>query len=307
MIDEIFEKYDGAFSENTLRAYRSDFKQYEAWCATRKQPSLPATADLIAEYVDLMASQHKSATIRRRINSLGTIFKLSKHPDPTKQPEVVLALKRMHRKIGRYQEQATPLTRVILNQLLEQCGNDAKGQRDRGLLLLGYETMRRRSELCNFKFEDLTRILGRGHAIRLLQSKTDQEGASKLIPINALLHSRIREWQDKHQLEGVILRSVDRHGNVGDRLNGGSIGAIRNKLKANLGKEVDHYRFSGHSFRVGAAVDLLEAGESLETIILRGGWRSQDNAMNYLRFWQYARQALKLMVIRHLNLGKISA
>jgi site-specific recombinase XerD len=285
MIDEIFEKFDGAFAENTLRAYRSDFQQYESWCATERQPSLPATADLIAEYVDFMAMKNKSATIRRRINSLGTIFRLSKNPDPTKEPEVVLALKRMHRKIGRHQEQATPLTRDILDQLLAQCGSDAKGHRDRVLLLLGYETMRRRSELCNFKFEDLTQIPGRGHAIRLMRSKTDQEGASKLVPISDPLNTVIMDWQDKHQLEGVILKSVDRHGNVGNRLNSGSIGAILNGLKANLGNDAQNCRFSGHSFRVGAAIDLLKAGASLETIMLKGGWRSQDNAMNYLRGW----------------------
>ena len=285
MIEELFSRFDGAFSENTLRAYRSDFQQYEIWCATKNQPSLPATADLIAKYVDSMATENKSATIRRRINSLGTIFRLSKHPDPTKEPEVVLALKRMHRKIGRHQEQAAPLTRDILDQLLEQCGSDAKGHRSRVLLLLGYETMRRRSELCNFTFEDLTEIPGRGHAIRLIRSKTDQEGASKLIPISSPLHSLIREWQDAYQLKGVILRSVDRHGNVGDKLNSGSIGAILNRLKASLGSDVNDYRFSGHSFRVGAAIDLLEAGASLETIMLKGGWSSQDTALNYLRLW----------------------
>ena len=285
MIDELFEKFDGAFAENTLRAYRSDFQQYEAWCATRNQPSLPATAEHIAEYVDFIANKNKSATIRRRINSLGTIFRLSKNPDPTKEPEVVLALKRMHRKIGRHQEQAAPLTRDILDQLLKQCGSDAKGHRDRILLLLGYETMRRRSELCNFAFEDLTRVPGRGEAMRLVRSKTDQEGASKLVPISAPLHSLIMEWQDRYQLEAFILRSVDRHGNIGNRLNSGSIGAILNRLKASLGSDVNNCRFSGHSFRVGAAIDLLEAGASLETIMLRGGWRSQDNAMNYLRSW----------------------
>ena len=285
MIEELFSRFDGAFSENTLRAYRSDFRQYEYWCAIKKHPSLPATADLIAEYVDFMATENKSATIRRRINSLGTIFRLSKNPDPTKEPEVVLALKRMHRKIGRHQEQATPLTRDILDQLLAQCESDAKGHRDRVLLLLGYETMRRRSELCNFAFEDLTQIPGRGHAIRLMRSKTDQEGASKLIPISTPLNNVIKEWQDAYQLEGVILRSVDRHGNVGDKLNSGSIGAILNRLKASLRSDVNNCRFSGHSFRVGAAIDLLEAGASLETIMLKGGWRSQDNAMNYLRGW----------------------
>ena len=139
--------------------------------------------------------------------------------------------------------------------------------------------------LSRFAFEDLTRVPGRGQAIRLVRSKTDQEGASKLIPISDPLHSLLTEWQDKYQLEGVILRSVDRHGNIGDRLNSGSIGAILNRLKASLGSDVNNCRFSGHSFRVGAAIDLLEAGASLETIMLKGGWRSQDNAMNYLRSW----------------------
>jgi Zn-dependent M16 (insulinase) family peptidase len=71
----------------------------------------------------------KSATIRRRINSLGTLLKLSKHFDPTKQPEVVLALKRMHRKIGRAQQQATPLTKPMLHQLLSNYDNSLRGLR----------------------------------------------------------------------------------------------------------------------------------------------------------------------------------
>ena len=45
MIDEIFEKFDGAFAENTIRAYRSDFEQYSKWCATKSIPPIPATAD----------------------------------------------------------------------------------------------------------------------------------------------------------------------------------------------------------------------------------------------------------------------
>ena len=285
MVDEIFEKFDGAFSENTLRAYRSDFKQYQAWCAKKKQPSLPATADLIAEYVDFTAEKNKSATIRRRINSLGTIFKLSKHPDPTKEPEVVLALKRMHRKIGRQQKQATPLTSDILDQLLWQCDDGTRGLRDRVLLRLGYETMRRRSELCGFTFGDVTDIPRRGPAIRLVRSKTDQEGASKLIPISKDLIDLILRWQTHAKLEGAILRSVDRHGNVGPQLNSGSVCIILNRLLAKTAVADHGARFSGHSFRVGAAIDLVESGASLEKIMLRGGWRSSDSAMNYLRSW----------------------
>ena len=155
MIDDIFAKFDGAFAKNTIRAYRSDFAQYQNWCLQNTLDPIPATADTMAMYVDYLSENNKSATIRRRINSLGTVLKLSKNFNPTKQPEVILALKRMHRKIGRAQEQATPLTKSLLNQLLNNCDNSIMGIRNQVLLRLGYDTMRRRSELCAFNFEDV--------------------------------------------------------------------------------------------------------------------------------------------------------
>ena len=232
-----------------------------------------------------MATKNKSATIRRRINSLGTIFKLSKNPDPTKDPEVTLAIKRMHRKIGRQQKQATPITKDLLDQLLEQCDDYTSGLRSQVLLRLGYETMRRRSEICGFTFDDLTEIPRKGSAIRLVRSKTDQEGGSKLIPISQGLVDLILRWKLDAQIEGTILRSIDRHNNIGPQLNPGSVCTILNQLAAKTSLPDSETRFSGHSFRVGAAIDLVQSGASLGKIMLRGGWRSSDSAMNYLRSW----------------------
>ena len=42
---------------------------------------------------------------------------------------------------------------------------------------------------------------------------------------------------------------------------------------------------SGHSFRVGAALDLLNKNIPLEKIMLRGGWKSEASAMRYLQSW----------------------
>ena len=285
MIEELFARFDGAFAENTLRAYRADFRHYQTWCEKNGISSLPAQAEILATYVDELSLSHKSATIRRRINSLGTVFKLSKNADPSKAPEVVLALKRMHRRIGRQQAQATPLTRDVLDKLLAQCDDDIRGLRNKVLLQLGYETMRRRSELCNFRFEDLIESPKRGPAIRLVRSKTDQEGASRLIPISEDLFIVLQTWQKVADLSGAMLRSVDRHGNIGNRLNPGSIGLIINTLYRRCEINEAKQTFSGHSFRVGAALDLLAAGTQLELIMLRGGWRSSDNAMGYLRNW----------------------
>ena len=84
MINDIFAKFDGAFAKNTIRAYRSDFAQYQNWCLQNNQEPIPATAETMAMYVDYLSENNKSATIRRRINSLGTVLKLSKNHDPTK-------------------------------------------------------------------------------------------------------------------------------------------------------------------------------------------------------------------------------
>ena len=287
MIDDIFAKFDGAFAKNTIRAYRCDFIQYQAWCSHNNIDSIPATAEAMAQYVDYLAIIKKSATIRRRINSLGTILKLSKNYDPTNQPEVILAIKRMHRKIGRVQEQATPLTKTLLNQLLNNCDNSVMGTRNQVLLRLGYETMRRRSELCAFKFEDICKGASGKPAIRLNFSKTNQFGTGKILPISQELFDLLEKWRRMIRDEGYILRSINRHGHFGENLHPASISTILKALQKDLKIDTDEQPLSGHSFRVGAAIDLLDQGEPLEKIMLRGGWQSDSSAMKYLRNWVY--------------------
>jgi site-specific recombinase XerD len=287
MIDHIFAKFDGAFAKNTIRAYRSDFKQFQNWCLQNNLEPIPATADTMANYVNYLSENNKSATIRRRINSLGTVLKLSKNFDPTKDPEVILALKRMHRKIGRAQEQATPLTKNLLNQLLNNCDSSTMGIRNQLLLRLGYETMRRRSELCAFKFEDVGCAPNGKPIIRLNFSKTDQFGAGKVLPISEELLNLLEKWEGIVCNEGYILRSINKHGHIGASLNPASISTILKTLQEGLKIGSNQQPLSGHSFRVGAALDLLEQGEPLEKIMLRGGWQSDSTAMKYLRNWAF--------------------
>jgi len=287
MIDDIFAKFDGAFAKNTIRAYRSDFAQYQNWCLQNNLEPIPANADTMAMYVDYLSVYNKSATIRRRINSLGTVLKLSKNHDPTKQPEVILALKRMHRKIGRAQKQATPLTKTLLNQLLNNCDNSIMGIRNQVLLRLGYETMRRRSELCAFKFQDIDCTPNSKPIIRLNFSKTEQYGTGKVLPISEELLNLLEKWEGIVGDEGYILRSINKHGHIRNSLNPASISTILKTLQEGLKSGSNKQPLSGHSFRVGAALDLLEQGEPLEKIMLRGGWQTDSTAIKYLRNWVF--------------------
>ena len=129
----------------------------------------------------------------------------------------------MHRKIGRAQEQATPLTKSLLNQLLNNCDNRIMGIRNQVLLRLGYETMRRRSELCAFRFEDLDCAPNGKSIVRLNFSKTDQYGTGKVLPISEELLGLLNQWEGIVCNEGYILRSINKHGHNENSLNSASI------------------------------------------------------------------------------------
>ena len=285
MIDELFAEFEGAFAESTIRAYRSDFNRFSQWCSDSHVPPLEASPEDLAHFIEHLAKTAASSTIRRHVHSLGTIYRLSGRADLSKAPAVVLALKRMHRQKGRAQKQAIPLTREVLEQLLAVCGYDDRGVRDAVLLRLGYESMRRRAEICRFRFEDLEVLPSGRAALHLRFSKTDQMGLGKLIPISADLLGLVEEWGKRTGGKGYLLRRINNLGVNGDAMNPASINRRLYQLQILAGLKLGG-KLSGHSFRVGAALDLLEAGESLEKIMLRGGWQAEDTVIQYLRAWQ---------------------
>ena len=145
--------------------------------------------------------------------------------------------------------------------------------------------MRRRSELCAFKFEDICKGANGKPAIRLNFSKTDQFGTGKILPITQELFDLLEKWRSMISDEGYILRSINRHGHIGINLHPASISTLLKALQKDLKTASNEQPLSGHSFRVGAALDLLEQGEPLERIMLRGGWQTDSTAMKYLRNW----------------------
>ena len=64
-----------------------------------------------------------------------------------------------------------------------------------------------------------------------------------------------------------------------------SISTILKTLQQGLKSESIQQPLSGHSFRIGAALDLLEQGEPLEKLMLRGGWQTDSTAIKYLGSW----------------------
>jgi len=258
---------------------------YSNWCQKYQYDPFNIHEDKFADYILQMGESLTVATIQRRVASLSSIFNLTKSANPTKEPVVILTIKRLRRKYGKPQKQATPLTYDILIKLKKVCSDDIVGLRNKLLLQLGYETMRRRSEICQFKFEDLQHIGNHKHALLLQHSKTDQYNQGKIIPISNELSEMILSWSLAiDQDSDYILRSFKRNLSTNSSLTPASINHILKSLQKQAGLN-QIGELSGHSFRVGAALDLLDKNIPLEKIMLRGGWKSETSAMRYLQSW----------------------
>ena len=284
---------DGAYAPNTLRAYRADMLEFIQYCDNVDACALPACPSTVANFLmQTLGHGHKTATIRRKISSISAIHRLSYLDDPTKHPEVKITLRKIARQLGTRFDQAYPVTRPILDVLLSVCSQDLRGLRDKALLLLAYDSMRRRSELVSLCVEDMEWLpaVGVGHAvdvgasILLRKSKTDQMGSGKWIHLSSETTQAVLDWLEAARIEdGFVLRGIDPAGQITASLCESRVARIFKSLarRAQLSEHVIQ-SISGHSMRVGGAQDLMTQGASLPQIMVKGGWSKTDTVMRYI-------------------------
>jgi site-specific recombinase XerD len=175
-------RIEGAFAPATIRAFKYDLENFIAYCNQEDQVALPSAPSSVANFIDHLTLQKLSSSyIRRIVASISTIHKLNRFDDPTSDPDVKIAMKKMHRTVGRFQHQAEPINKDILLKVIEVTEDSLMGDRDRVLLNVAYDTLCRRSELVSLRIEDIYlmdsdwRNETERSKIFLRVSKTDQE------------------------------------------------------------------------------------------------------------------------------------
>lgn len=284
-LEDIIGMIRDAYAPNTIRAYRADMEEFIRYCRRERKSALPADPTIVAAF--LLSTMHqgiRSATIRRKVASISAIHRLGEYGDPTKHPQVKLAIRKIHRQLGTRYRQAFPITAEILQRLLAVCGDDIRGKRNKALLMLAYDSMRRRSEIVSMRIDDLERDSGNRISLLLRKSKTDQEGTGQWIHLGLKATKAIDGWLKAAQINnGYILRSIDASGSVQRELSAGQVSRIFKGLAKEAGLNSNAIRtISGHSMRVGGAQDLLLNGASLPQIMVKGGWIKVDTVMRYI-------------------------
>ena len=290
ILSETLQRIEGAYAPATIRAFKADFNTFITYCIEHHTNPLPANPSVVSHYIDHLSNcTFTSAYIRRIIVSISSIHKLNRFEDPTKDCDVQLAIRKMHRKLGRSSKQVAGITRNILKKMMNATENDLRGIRDRALLLVAYDTLCRRSELVDLLAEDVRReptekAEGVQLSIKLRKSKTDQNSLGRWLHLTDQASKALEEWLVASGIQlGPIFRGINRGNEIAEKLGSGQIARIYKRMAVKANLDCDAIKnISGHSMRVGAAQDLLREGASLPVIMNRGRWSKTDTVMRYV-------------------------
>lgn len=274
----------------TLKAYQSDWRDFQNFCRGGGFQPLPAAPETVALYLASMADEgHKPATMSRRLAALSKAHSAAGFDSPTAMRHACVkeVWDGIKRRKGTRQNAKAPATTDYLKRMLEQLPNSLIGIRDRALLLIGFAAALRRSELVALQVEDVE-FVPEGLVLTIRQSKTDQEGTGAKIGIQSgrTLSTCpvrcLREWLSVARIgSGLLFRSISRHGTIGRSLSDQVVALQVKQYAAAAG--LDHTLFSGHSLRAGCVTSAAIAGADERKIMDQTRHRSTAMVRRYIR------------------------
>lgn len=287
-----------AKSPETWRAYDRQWRSFVAWCEGMGRRPLPATAETLADYVNTLADEGLApATLEQAIATVRTAHRMRGYTDEPRTDEALDVLQGYRKERAenglRNQRQSPPVTIEALRAMIGTCDLEApKGLRDRLMLVLGLALMGRRSELVALTIDDV-RTVPDGLEVTIRTSKTDRQAKGEMIAIPAGTHpltnpvTALRDWVAclaEHGItSGRLLRSVDRHGNIGVSFSASSVNTVLKELAA--AAELPHAeRYTAHSLRAGGATVAYAAGVPVSVIARHGRWDPKSPVvLRYIR------------------------
>ena len=290
--DETLNNLKSSKSKNTLRAYKSDYRDFESFCAKHGFDSLPTEPKIVSLYLTYLSKNSKVSTLRRRLVSISMVHKLKGHYLDTKHPLIIENLMGIKRFKGSFQKGKNPLLinhlKLIVNVINKEKNNEIKNARDKAIVLIGFGGGFRRAELVSLDYEDLE-FVPEGLKIMLKRSKTDQfgEGMTKGLPYFTNQKYcpviNLKKWLELSKIEtGPIFRRFAKGSVItNNRLTDQTVVLlIKNYL--NLAG-IDNSNFSGHSLRSGFATVAAQSGADERSIMAMTGHKSTQMVRRYIR------------------------
>ncbi len=291
--DQTLNNLKSSRANNTIRAYRSDFKDFSFFCAKNSLKTFPTDSKIVALYLTYLSSKGaKISTLKRRLVSLGVIHKLKGHYLDTKHPIIIENLMGIKRKIGSFQQGKKPILINQLKSIINVIGNEKtkeiKKIRDKTLILIGFGGGFRRSELVSIDYNDIE-LVPEGVKIVIRRSKTDQfgEGMVKGLPYFSnqnycpVLH--LKKWLEISNIKsGPLFRRFSKGSKLSEnRLTDQSVALLLKNYLDVAG--IENKNYSGHSLRSGFATVSAESGADERSIMAMTGHKTTQMVRRYIK------------------------
>jgi len=280
-------------SNNTIRAYKSDFNDFGIFCAQNGFQSLPSEPKVVSLYLThLSIKDAKMSTLKRRLVSIGVIHKLKGHYLDTKHPSIIENIMGIKRRKGSIQKSKKPILinylKEIVNVIDKQDKEEIKKFRDRSIILIGFSGGFRRNEIVSLDYHDLD-FVPEGVKINLRRSKTDQFGegfvkalpyfdSSQYCPVLSL-----KNWIDISKItSGPLFRRFVKGSKLSEnRLTDQTVALLIKEYLQLAG--IDSKNYSAHSLRSGFATSAAESGVEERSIMAMTGHKSTEMVRRYIK------------------------
>ena len=280
-------------ASNTVRAYKSDFNDFELFCAKNGFKSLPSDPKIVSLYLTYLSTKDtKISTLKRRLVSIGVIHKLKGYYLDTKHPSIIENIMGIKRRKGSIQLSKKPILisslKKIVNVIDDQNKKEIKKLRDRSIILIGFSGGFRRNEIVSLDYEDLD-FVTEGLKINLRRSKTDQfgEGFKKGLPYfdnpQYCPVVSLRKWLEVSKIvSGPIFRRFTKGSKLSNnRLTDQTVALLIKEYLKLTG--IDSKNYSGHSLRSGFATSAAESGAEERNIMAMTGHKSTEMVRRYIK------------------------
>ena len=291
--EETLKNLQSSKAMNTVRAYKSDFKDFGIFCVQNGFKNLPSDPKIVSLYLTHLSTKEvRLSTIKRRLVSIGVIHKMKGHYLDTKHPVIVENLMGIKRRKGTVQKGKKPILinelKKILKVIDEQNIQDIKKLRDKSIILIGFSGGFRRNEIVSLDYEDLD-FVHEGLKITVKRSKTDQfgEGTIKALPyFEDSVYCPVtilKRWLNISKInKGSLFRRFSKGSKLtNDRLTDQTV-ALLIKDYLNIAG-IDSKNYSGHSLRSGFATSAAESGAEERSIMAMTGHKSTEMVRRYIK------------------------
>jgi integrase len=267
----------GRWSPRTQAVYAINWRDWERFCGEHKAAPLPADDAVLAAFLRARAETHSTASVSQRLAAIVAAHELEGCPLRIKGSVIKDAWAEIRRTKGMAKNPKAALVSADIKRMIRAIPADRI--QDRALLLFGFATAMRRSEIVALNVEDLA-FDESGLVITIRRSKTDKDGMGQPV---AILR-RHNEWCPVAALEAWLTTGISGGAvwrtSLDTRMDAATVALLTKRYAAKIG--LDPARIGAHSLRRGCVTEMFRRGIDIKHVMAHSRHKTVGVAMGYV-------------------------